>query len=228
MPRKAPTRVGERRARGSAVPQRRASRTFAAALVFAIGLASGALAANPTSAEVPARNAVRVDQAGASEPFASRAPVPEHLRIPAIHVDAPFMRLGLQQDGSLEVPPNAYTAGWFVGGPHPGQVGPAIVAAHVHWNGRPGVFANLGDLRYDDRIIVTRKDGSSAVFRVTRVSRFPKSHFPTKLVYGDIEHRGLRLITCDGFDYSSHAYLENVVVFAMLVTIRETTFVPAS
>jgi hypothetical protein len=63
---------------------------------------------------------------------------------------------------------------------------------------------------------------------VTRVSRFTKSRFPTKLVYGDIKHRGLRLITCDGFDYSSHAYLENVVVFAMLVTVHRATHAPGS
>jgi sortase (surface protein transpeptidase) len=189
-------------------------------MLLALMLASGGLTARSASADVPALNTSRGSHSHASGPFASRVPAPERLRIPAIHVNAPFMRLGLQHDGSLEVPPNASSVGWFIGGPNPGQMGPAIVAAHVHWNGRPGVFANLGRLQYDDRIIVTRKDGSSAIFRVTRVSRFTKSHFPTNLVYGNIGHRGLRLITCDGFDISSHAYLENVVVFAMLVALR--------
>ena len=131
-----------------------------------------------------------------------------------------MITLGLRWDGSLAVPPNAYSSGWFTGSPTPGQRGPAIVTGHVHWNGRAGVFTDLSRLRFDDRIIVDRQDGSTAVFRVTRVSRFTKASFPTALVYGDIDHVGLRLITCDGFDPAKHAYLDNVVVFAMLVALR--------
>jgi sortase (surface protein transpeptidase) len=219
-------KVGEPPITGLVVPHRRLCFTLYVALLFALALASGGATADPASAEASVRLAIGVEHAGTSATFASRVSAPERLRIPAIHVNAPFMRLGLQRDGSLQVPPNAFTAGWFIGGPNPGQLGPAIVAAHVHWNGRPGVFEHLGDLRYDDRIIVTRKDGSSAVFRVTRVSRFTKNHFPTNLVYGNINHRGLRLITCDGFNYSSHTYLKNVVVFAMLVTVHKREFSP--
>ena len=42
--------------------------------------------------------------------------------------------------------------------------------------------------------------------------------FPTERVYGDIDHAGLRLITCGGeFDRAVRSYRDNVVVYASLV-----------
>ena len=50
-----------------------------------------------------------------------------------------------------------------------------------------------------------------------------KSQFPTHAVYGAIDHAGLRLITCGGtYDAASHRYLDNVVVFARLESVRES------
>jgi LPXTG-site transpeptidase (sortase) family protein len=133
-----------------------------------------------------------------------------------------MMPLGLRHDGSLQVPPDAFTSGWFTGGPRPGQLGPAVIAGHVHWDGRWGVFEHLASLKYGDRIVIERRDGSTVAFRVTRVSRFKKADFPTSLVYGNIDHAGLRLITCDGFSASGHAYLDNLVVFAMVITAHRS------
>ncbi len=46
---------------------------------------------------------------------------------------------------------------------------------------------------------------------------YAKSDFPTDAVYGDIDHAGLRLITCGGaFDEATGNYRSNVVVFARL------------
>ncbi len=64
---------------------------------------------------------------------------------------------------------------------------------------------------------VARQDGSTAVFRVTRVEQHRKDAFPTAAVYGDIDHAGLRLITCGGpFDRRARSYTDNIVVFAEL------------
>lgn len=219
MFRAAGTKAGERRSRPPVALPPRSRLRRAAALLLLAAAAGAVLVADPVSAYAVSRSAIHADAQGFLDPLTSRPPTPDRIRIPAIDVNAPVVRLGLARDRSLEVPTNAFAAGWFTGGPAPGQLGPAIVAAHVHWNGRPGAFAKLGDLRYDDRIVIMRSDGSSAVFRVTRVSRFAKSHFPTELVYGNVDHRGLRLITCDGFDVSRRAYLDNVVVFAMLVKV---------
>ena len=65
---------------------------------------------------------------------------------------------------------------------------------------------------------MTRTDGSVAVFEVNEVRSFPKSEFPTNLVYGNTEGPSLRVISCGGeFDRESGHYVNNVVVFATLV-----------
>jgi hypothetical protein len=76
-------------------------------------------------------------------------------------------------------------------------------------------------MRRGDQVTVTRKDGKTAVFIVSRVARFSKSRFPSRAVYGPIDHAGLRLITCGGtYDTARHSYLDNVVVFARLKAVR--------
>lgn len=130
------------------------------------------------------------------------------------------MDLGLEEDGSLEVPPGGFPAGWFTGAPTPGELGPAVIAGHVHWTDGPGVFWRLGELRRGDPVSVTRKDGSIAEFRVTGTRTVAKDEFPTQRVYGDIDHAGLRLITCGGYDEGTSLYEENVVVFAELISVH--------
>ena len=143
--------------------------------------------------------------------------VPIRLQIGAIGVDSGLIGLGLESDGTMQVPPSGFPAGWYTGMPTPGQVGPAIIVGHVDWKG-PGVFYNLHKLRPGELVAVTRMDGSKPVFRVTRVEQFPKDHFPTNVVYGNIDHAGLRLITCGGtFNARSGHYEDNLVVFADLV-----------
>jgi sortase (surface protein transpeptidase) len=139
---------------------------------------------------------------------------PVRISVPAIGVDAPLVRLGLTSDGALAVPTRAASAGWYTGSPVPGRVGPAVIAGHVHWSGVPGVFAHLADLAPGDRIVVARSDGTTATFAVDRVTTYPKTRFPTALVYGSLDVPGLRLITCGGYDPAARAYEANVIVFA--------------
>ncbi|MFU8841944.1 MAG: class F sortase [Nitriliruptoraceae bacterium] len=146
------------------------------------------------------------------------AAAPVRLHIPAIGVDSDLMDLGLQPDGTLEVPPVGFPAGWYSGAPTPGELGPAIIAGHVDWGGQPGVFFDLRELSTGDEIAIARQDGTTARFRVTSVERFAKDAFPTQAVYGDLDHAGLRLITCGGsFDRQMRSYVDNLVVFAELV-----------
>ena len=50
---------------------------------------------------------------------------------------------------------------------------------------------DLGGLAPGAEIAITRQDGSTARFGVTRVERFDKDAFPTEAVYGDLDHAGL-------------------------------------
>jgi sortase (surface protein transpeptidase) len=145
---------------------------------------------------------------------------PVALSIPKIGVDSKLVELGLDENGKMDTPAPP-VAGWFTRGATPGALGPAIIAGHVTWNG-PAVFKRLDSMQRGDQVTVTREDGKVAVFTVSRVARYSKSRFPTRAVYGPIDHAGLRLITCDGtYDAASRAYSDNLVVFAQLVAVRE-------
>ncbi|QTE29513.1 class F sortase [Pengzhenrongella sicca] len=152
---------------------------------------------------------------------------PVELQIPSIGVTTTLMELGLRADGSMEVPPGGFPAGWYSGAPTPGEVGPAILAGHVDWSDGPGVFYRLGEVQPGDEVTVIREDGSAAVFRVSRAGRYPKDAFPTAEVYGDLDHAALRLITCGGtFDRAAGHYRDNVVVFAELAATRAAAAQP--
>jgi sortase family protein len=146
---------------------------------------------------------------------------PVAVSIPRIGVRSRLVGLGLNSHGVMDVPQDPARAGWFTQGAAPGALGPAVIAGHVTWDGAPAVFYRLGAMRPGDRVTVTRKDGKTAILTVSRVARFSKSRFPSRAVYGAINHAGLRLITCGGtYDAATHSYRDNVVVFARLEAVR--------
>ncbi|MGW5699572.1 class F sortase [Amycolatopsis japonica] len=160
-----------------------------------------------------------VSSVAEAPPLAPAKPV--RLEIPAIGVrTGEIVDLGLAGDGTLQVPHDAITTGWFTGGPAPGEIGPAVLAGHVDYKKVPGVFVRLKELKAGDEALVHREDGSTAVFTVYAVERHPKASFPTEKVYGDTTGPELRLITCGGdFDSSTGNYLDNVVAFAKLTRV---------
>lgn len=144
----------------------------------------------------------------------SETALPVRLRIPAIDVDTGLESLGLNDDKSIEVPSEPGVAGWWKGGPRPGQVGPAVIMGHVRWNTGPAVFSRLRWLQRGDEILVDRADGTTARFVVTRHGSYRKVAFPSDLVYYPTLEPELRLVTCGGPYDRATGYSENVVVFA--------------
>ncbi|MET7652216.1 class F sortase [Streptomyces sp. NPDC005486] len=179
----------------------------------AAGAGAGAAARTPGTSSAPAARAAR--------PLARSVPV--GLRIPAIGVDAPVMRLGLAGDGSVQVPPveEHDRAGWYENSPTPGQTGPSVILAHVTV-GRygDGVFRHLDRLRRGDRIRARLENGTTAEFAVTEVTTVDKAEFPTEEVYGNVDGPQLRLITCGG-PRTGDGYRDNVIVFATLTPAGE-------
>ncbi|MDQ6727076.1 MAG: class F sortase [Actinomycetota bacterium] len=192
-----------------------------AALVLFIGLAGvSSAAARLSTARLSTVPAAAVRDGGGNQqsalPAGRRriAGNPVSVQIPSIGVDAPLDRLGLTAGGALDVPPFD-RAGWFDGGPKPGEIGPAVIAAHVDSTTGPAVFYRLKSLRPGDTVRVAYDDATTVDFVVTREDRYPKSEFPTAGVYGPTAGAELRLITCGGqFDRRAGSYLDNVVVWA--------------
>jgi sortase (surface protein transpeptidase) len=206
-----------------------------AAIVFAVGLVvivAGTAGLLLTRHSTPALRPVAAGVAALPAPTgpiaappqsAEPAPVarPVSLTIPLIGVQTQLMTLGLAADGTMQVPPlsSASVAGWFTGSPRPGAVGSAIIVGHIDSEGAPAVFYRLDELRPGDDVYVKRADGTTAKFRVTSRQTYLKDHFPTQTVYGPTPDAELRLITCGGtFDYATHHYLSNIVVYATEVS----------
>ena len=154
----------------------------------------------------------------ASAPGKQYAPMT--VQIPVIAVSAPVDPLGLNPDGTLEVPTDFGRAGYYTGRPPPGAGGPAIVVAHVDSKSGPAVFKRLRELKPGDEVTVTRADRSNVVFVVDRVESHPKNAFPTRAVYDPTPGSTLRLITCGGsFDRRARHYRDNVIAFARYKTL---------
>ncbi len=173
------------------------------------------------AAEAPAGNRLPLALPVYPTPGAVQLPPsdPVRVRIPALGTTSPVVELGLDGDGAMEVPPAADPVGWYTGSPTPGELGPAVLAGHVDWAGEPGAFAGLARLLPGEPVVVERADGSVATFTVDRVEEHAKDDFPADRVYGDLDHAGLRLITCGGdFDRDGGDYPDNVIVFASLTS----------
>ena len=143
---------------------------------------------------------------------------PVRVEIPAIVVSSPLVPLGLNPDGTMQVPGDFQVAGWFTGGPQPGQLGPAVIAGHVDSRTGPAVFYRLRDLRPGDQIRVVRADRLVVRFEVESLASYSKQALPDEAVYGATTAPALRLITCAGtFDRARHSYRDNLVVSAVRV-----------
>lgn len=142
------------------------------------------------------------------------------VRVPRINVASSLRPVGLNEDGTVQVPPvnQAMQAVWYRHGPVPGEPGPAVILGHVDGNHRQGVFWRLREVNPGDEILVTNPDGRELRFVVYDRARYPKDRFPTDSVYGNTEGPELRLITCGGlFDPGVRGYRDNIVVYARLV-----------
>ncbi|OUC95084.1 class F sortase [Streptosporangium minutum] len=144
---------------------------------------------------------------------------PVALVVPRAEVNAPITPIVSGADGVLEPPPlsQADLAGWDRLGPAPGEPGSAVVVGHLDTRTGPAVFAGLSRVRKGDAVVVTREDGTAAVFRVSATERVSKSAFPVKKVYRSLPHPTIRLVTCGGaYDVERHSYDDNLIVYGDL------------
>ena len=172
----------------------------------------------PKQAQMPNDTEVVNSNVESNVPAMAEA-IPTKLSIPKLKIETTFEKpLGLAPDGAIEIPESYTQVGWYEHGPTPGEYGPAVILGHVDSVSGPAVFFSLGQLEAGDDIYIDRADGSVAHFIVERLERYEQIAFPTAKVYGDIDHAGLRLITCSGtFIKGEQRYTHNLVVYAKLM-----------
>jgi hypothetical protein len=154
----------------------------------------------------------------ASHPRAAGAGVtrpapPAWISIPSARVDAPVDSLGARSSG-LAVP-SLGRAGWWNGGPRPGEDGRAVIVGHLDSVDGPDVFAGVPGLAKGDAIVVRDRSGEYHHYVVVGSTRVEKAQFPTADVYGAAPRPVLVLITCGGpYDRALGHYRDNVLVYA--------------
>jgi hypothetical protein len=172
----------------------------------------------PAEEPRPATQAASADSPTAPSPVAPPPP-PVRLVISSIAVDTGLARLGLQADGTVEVPEDPLVAGWYRLGPPPGAQGSAVILGHVDSLAGPAVFSRLDQLVPGDAVDVTLRDGRTASFVVRSVRTYANADFPARRVYGRHGRPELNLVTCGGdYDAARGGYQANVVVNARLAS----------
>ncbi|MEV8476718.1 class F sortase [Streptomyces sp. NPDC051173] len=145
---------------------------------------------------------------------------PSLVSIPDIGVRSRLLRLGLNGDDTVQVPPpeKGMTAGWYTGSAKPGTPGAAVIIGHNDTRDGKAVFHDLDKVGKGAAIDVERGDGKVLRFTVTGTETVDKNAFPTRKVYGSTSDRVLRLVTCAGdLDAQGHP-VRNLIVYASLRT----------
>ncbi|MGW6308173.1 class F sortase [Streptomyces niveus] len=201
------------------MPPARLALAVPAVLLIAL---TGCSSTPDTAAPLSATGASADAAAGTPSPRAAtgvgRPATPVEVSIPSIGVTSTLMELGLNPDGTVEVPPpeKGMTAGWYTGGATPGEAGAAVIIGHNDTRFGKAVFHDLKKITKGADITIGDSRGKSARFTVTDTESVGKDSFPTDKVYGATADRALRLITCDGdFDAEGHP-VNNLIVYATL------------
>ncbi|MFJ2174003.1 class F sortase [Streptomyces sp. NPDC101062] len=186
------------------------------------GCSSGSGDGASTSGSVAATASPAGGESDAGEPSGgtdeTRPAAPAKVDIPSIGITSSLMDLGLNADGTVEVPPaeKGMTAGWYTGAAVPGETGASVIIGHNDTRFGRAVFHDLKKITKGADITVTDERGKAAHFTVTDTESVDKDSFPTDKVYGPTDDRALRLITCDGdFDAQGHP-VKNLIVYATL------------
>ncbi len=151
------------------------------------------------------------------EPVVER-PEPVALTIDGMRlVGAPVVPVGIDPTGELEVPDET-EVGWYRLGARPGQPGAVVLASHVSWNRKRGLFEQLGRLGPGDRAVVAMTDGSTRTYEVVERAMYGKDGLPAERIWTRDGPETLVLITCGGtFNPSLRSYRDNIVVYAVPV-----------
>jgi hypothetical protein len=191
---------------------------YAAATAVAAALIAGCGSSDhthPAAANTTTASATGVQTAA---PISRSTPV--SFKISSIAAAGSLIALGLNTDGSVQVPADYRQAGWYQKGPAPGEQGSAVILGHVDSYQGVGVFFDLKKVQPGNTIDVTRADGRTAHFKVTDVRMYDKTQFPDQVVFGPRGGATLQIVTCGGqFDQAAKSYLSNVVVFSSLDSV---------
>lgn len=141
------------------------------------------------------------------------------MEIPSLGVKMPIVGVPFTEEGWVVDYLNGQ-AGYLEGTAFPTLPGNTAITGHV-WNadGTTGIFYNLRDLRYGDRVII-HAYGQQYIYEI-RTNEYVR---PNNLnVLRHEEYDWVTLITCDGYNETTGDYDWRAVARAVLVTVVSET-----
>ena len=165
-------------------------------LVVPTGLLVAALGVSTLTVQaVGAMADARVPAVAADGPDA-----PAWVSVPAAAVEQePIVAQGLTAQGTVD--PDQGEAIWYSGSGRvvPGQIGTAVIAAHMIYHDEPDVFYDLGEVEEGDLVTIGYANGTTRDFVVTDRQQVSKEGLQTApQVWGNQDEVArIALITCD-------------------------------
>ncbi|WP_338018026.1 class F sortase [Streptomyces taklimakanensis] len=147
---------------------------------------------------------------------------PAAVRVPEVSLNARTVPVGVDGDGTTEIPEDAGEAGWYRHGPAPGApAGSAVLVGHVDdRTGELGAFAKLYAVREGDSVTVERRGAPPVRYEVTARETVARDRLPEEVFRRD-GRPVLTLVTCaPPYDRDRGGYRNNLVVYAEPVTER--------
>jgi len=141
--------------------------------------------------------------------------LPVRLQIPVIGVDSAIEDATITPDGRMDVPAGSVNVAWFALGPHPGQVGSAVIGGHYGIeNGVPFVFYNLDKVKVGDKVYIVDDKNNTLAFVVKRIASFDRNADATPVFTSQDGLAHLNIITCEGvWNQVNGNYPQRLVLF---------------
>lgn len=148
-------------------------------------------------------------------PEKNKPSLPVRLVIDKLKVDTQVTQVGLTENGDMDIPSSIMETGWYKYGPHPGDVGSAVVAGHLNGvGGEPGVFIDLEKLQKGDGLSIIDDKGQTISFTVREIRYYGQYEKPSE-VFNSSAGAHLNLITCAGtWNETELRYSKRLVVFS--------------
>lgn len=138
------------------------------------------------------------------------------VEIPSLGIKMPIVGVPLK-NGEWNVSWLRNQAGWLEGSAFPSWSGNSVLTGHVYgYNGLPGPFFNLSNLKYGDKIII-HAYGAEYVYEV-RASEVVKPDNASVMKHE--EKAWLTLLTCKEYDAKTNTYKKRLMIRAVLVSVE--------
>ncbi len=129
-----------------------------------------------------------------AKPTVAVSMTPKKISIPTIRLRENIVPVGLDKVGKMDVPDGTtQDVGWYKDGITPGDVGAAVLDAHVY-----AAFAQLRYVKMGDSIYIETASGKKVRFVVVDSRVYTLQELTADMLFVQPDHPELKLITCAG------------------------------